>query len=72
MINTIMLEHQSPPRLHLLAVLDHDDTHVEMDPRDTVGYDMDNDKASFGVTNHVLVVGLERRIWITVVISPHT
>jgi hypothetical protein len=26
MINTIMLEHQSPPRLHLLAVLDHDDT----------------------------------------------
>jgi hypothetical protein len=46
MINTIMIEHQSPPRLHLPHHLDHhDDTHVEMDPRDTEGYDMDNDKA---------------------------
>jgi hypothetical protein len=44
MINTIMLD-QSPPRLHLPRHLDqHDDTHVEMDPRDTEGYDMD-DKA---------------------------
>lgn len=48
MINTVMLDHQSPPHLHRPHHSDQhdDDTQVETDPRemDTEGYGMDNDK----------------------------
>jgi hypothetical protein len=54
MINTIMLDHQSPPRLHLPRRLDHhDDTHVEMDPRTGRAMTWTTTRLCCCVTNHV-------------------